>query len=148
MKAAVTISRQLILVAGLSLFACTPEQPAAEDFTAAVTVANDRFMESFASGDGAAVAQLYTEDGKLLPPGSDAVNGRPAIAEFWQNVMESGVATVSLMIDEVNGAGDWAYELSRYAMYDSAGGAVGSGKYIVVWRRTAHGWRLHRDIWN
>jgi len=145
MRAAVTISRQLFLLAGLSLFACTAEQPAAEDFTAAVTAANDRFMETFASSDGAAVAQLYTEDGKLLPPGSDAVSGQPAIAEFWQSVMESGVATVSLMIDEVNGAGDWAYELSHYAMYDSTGG---EGKYIVVWRRTVDGWRLHRDIWN
>lgn len=148
MKAPLMISRLLAGLVGLSLLACNAEQPAAEDFTAAISAANDRFMETFASGDGAAIAQLYTADGKLLPPGSDAVSGRPAIAEFWQGVMESGVATVSLMIDEVNGAGDWAYELSRYAMYDSATTAVGEGKYIVVWRRTEDGWQLHRDIWN
>jgi ketosteroid isomerase-like protein len=23
-----------------------------------------------------------------------------------------------------------------------------AGKYIVVWRRDGHTWRLHKDIWN
>ncbi|UCG87871.1 MAG: SgcJ/EcaC family oxidoreductase [Gemmatimonadota bacterium] len=148
MKAIVTISRPQVLLTGLFLIACTSQQPVTEDFTGAISAANDRFMETFASGDGAALAELYTEDGRLLPPGNEPVSGQEAIGEFWQAVIDGGVAQVRLMIDEVNGAGDWVYELSRYAMYDATGATVGEGKYIVIWRRTAEGWRLHRDIWN
>ncbi len=147
MNADITISRRLVLLAG-TLFACLASRATAQDLAAAIGAANDRFMEAFAAGDAQAVARLYTEDAKLLPPGSDAVEGRAAIAEFWRAVIMGGVARVSLNLDEVHGSGDWAYELSRWAMYDADGGAVGEGKYIVIWRRTAEGWRLHRDIWN
>ena len=27
-------------------------------------------------------------------------------------------------------------------------GVLGNGKYIVIWKRTSDGWKLHRDIVN
>jgi ketosteroid isomerase-like protein len=33
-------------------------------------------------------------------------------------------------------------------MYDADGNVVGEGRYIVIWKRTDAGWKLHRDIWN
>jgi uncharacterized protein (TIGR02246 family) len=116
--------------------------------TADIAAANDAFMTAFAGGDGAAVAALYTEEARLLPPGSDPIDGRAAIAEFWQGVMDSGVAEARLMIDEVENFGDTACEISHYAMYDADGGVIGEGRYIVIWKRTDAGWKLHRDIWN
>jgi uncharacterized protein (TIGR02246 family) len=116
--------------------------------TADIAAANDAFMAAFAEGDGAGVAALYTEDAKLLPPGSDPVDGRPAIAEFWQALIDSGVAEARLMIDEVENLGDTAYEISHYAMYDGDGTLLGEGRYIVIWKSTDAGWKLHRDLWN
>jgi len=147
MNATITTSGRLLLLAGV-LITCLVSRTAAQNLPAAISAANGQFMEAFAAGDAMAVALLYTEDARLLPPGGTAVEGRPAIAAFWRAVIEGGVAQISLTIDEVQGAGDWAYELSRWAMYDADGGTVGEGKYIVIWRRTAEGWRLHRDIWN
>jgi uncharacterized protein (TIGR02246 family) len=137
----------LTLVAAAIVAACATDQPPA-DVTADIAAANDAFMAAFAEGDGAGVAALYTEDAKLLPPGSDPVDGRAAIAEFWQALIDSGVAEARLMIDEVENLGDTAYEVSHYAMYDGDGNLLGEGRYIVIWKRTDAGWKLHRDLWN
>ncbi|UCC75227.1 MAG: SgcJ/EcaC family oxidoreductase [Gemmatimonadota bacterium] len=136
------------LVAAGIVAACATGQPPPQDVTADIAAANDAFMAAFAAGDGAGLADLYTEDARLLPPGSDPVDGRPAIATFWQSVIDSGVAEARLMIDEVENFGDAAYEVSHYAMYDADGNVLGEGKYIVIWKRTDTGWKLHRDIWN
>lgn len=135
------------LVAAVFAAACATSQ-APPDVTADIAAANDAFVAAFASGDGAAVAELYTEDARLLPPGSDPVDGRAAIAAFWQSVIDSGVADARLMIDEVENFGDTAYEVSHYAMYDADGNVLGEGRYIVIWKNTDAGWKLHRDIWN
>jgi len=137
----------LTLAAAGIVAACATEQPPA-DVTADIAAANDAFMATFAEGDGAALAELYTEDARLLPPGSDPVDGRAAIAEFWQSLIDSGVAEARLMIDEVDNLGDTAYEVSHYGMYDGDGNLLGDGRYIVIWKNTETGWKLHRDIWN
>ncbi len=142
----VAIIAATLIAAGLAAACATSQTP--PDVTADIAAANDAFMTTFAGGDGAAVAELYTEDARLLPPGSDPVDGRAAIATFWQAVIDSGVAEARLMIDEVENFGDTAYEVSHYAMYDADGNVLGEGRYIVIWKRTDAGWKLHRDIWN
>lgn len=131
------------------VWACTaPETAQREDVSENIGAANKEFMAAFARGDAAALASLYTEDGKLLPPNSDFVTGRVAIQEFWQGVMDAGVAQAELTLMEAEGFGDTAVEVSRYALMDSDGNPIDEGKYIVIWKRTDAGWRLHRDIWN
>jgi uncharacterized protein (TIGR02246 family) len=136
-----------LVAAGIAA-ACATSQAPPPDVTADISSANDAFMATFAGGDGAALAELYTEDARLLPPGSDPVDGRAAIATFWQSVIDSGVAEARLMIDEVENFGETACEVSHYAMYDADGNVLGEGRYIVIWKRTDTGWKLHRDIWN
>lgn len=41
-----------------------------------IQAANAKFMEAFAKQDAQALSQLYTEDCKLMPTGSDVVTGR------------------------------------------------------------------------
>jgi len=138
----------LLVLPSLLLCACEADDLSPEELKAAISAVNAEFMTAVKMGDAEAVAQLYTEDGELRPPGSAPVTGRAAISEFWGAVMGGGVADAKLMVDEVGGGDDWAYEVSRYAMYDSEGGSVGEGSYIVIWQHTPDGWRLHRDIWN
>ena len=44
---------------------------------------NERFAAAFNSGDFAAVARLYAEDGRILPPGAEMMQGREAIQGYW-----------------------------------------------------------------
>ena len=38
--------------------------------------------------------------------------------------------------------------LGRAESLRADGTALGTGKYIVVWKRSDRGWRIHRDIMN
>jgi ketosteroid isomerase-like protein len=55
---------------------------------------------------------------------------------------------VTVTTVEAVGMDSMAVEVGRYVLTDSTGAAFDEGKYIVWWKRTADGWRMHRDIWN
>ena len=113
-----------------------------------IEAANREFMDAFAQGDAARLVSLYTADGQLLPPDSDTIRGRDALVSFWQGLMDSGVKAVLLEIDEVEGFGDTAYEVSRGTLLGGDSQVLGRVKYIVVWKQEGGQWKLHRDIFN
>ena len=115
---------------------------------AAVEAGNKQFSASLAKQDAAAVAALYTADAEAFPPNADVVRGRAAIQKMWQSVMDSGIATATLTTVHVESSGDLAYETGGYEMKTKDGKVADHGKYVVVWKRAAGKWMLHRDIWN
>lgn len=110
--------------------------------------ADGRFAEIFSRGDAAGMAALYTEDGLLLPTGSDFVRGTRAIEEFWQGAMDAGVSQARLEPLEVEQHGDTAIEMGCYRLADAGGTVLDQGKYVVIWKRVEGIWKLRRDIWN
>lgn len=105
-----------------------------------VTLANLGPVESFAA--------LYTEDALIMMPGMAAVVGRAGAVVFAERIRSRLPARLVLVTREVEGAGDAAWErgTSEWVMPD--GQVTDSGKYIVIWKRTEEGWKLHRDIMN
>ncbi len=120
------------------------EKPARE----AITAGNTAFVAAIASGDGMAIGRLYTERGQALPPNANPVAGREAIGQFWQKVMDSGVKKAELETVELEAQGPVAIEQGKYTLFGGAGETIDSGKYLVVWKKEAGTWRLHKDIWN
>jgi len=132
------------LVAG-----CMPQKK--EDATnarAAIDAANHQFMDAFARGDAAAIATLYTEEGQLLSPGNQPIQGRTAIEKYWRGVLALPVKGFQLTTVELIAHDDDASEVGRYAIIGNDGRELDSGKYVVLWKRSAAGWKLYRDIWN
>ena len=121
---------------------------AAEDARSAIEAVNKQFAGSASRGDTRSMAALYTTDSQLLPPQGDFVNGRQAIGEFWQGVLDSGIAGVSLDSVEVESHGNTASEVGTFELLGADGKAVDQGKYIVIWKKEGDSWKLHRDIWN
>lgn len=109
------------------------------------------FIEAFRRGDAEAVAALYAEDARLLPPNHPKVQGKEAIRQFWQGAMDMGVKDASLQIEEVEPQGDTAYEIGRYTLAIEQGNGErisDAGKYVVIWKRGGGGWRIAVDIFN
>lgn len=112
-----------------------------------IEAVNAQHVAAFNQGDIAGFSEVYTEDARILPPDMPAVEGRQAIQEFWTGAAQQmGIEDLRLTTEEVEVAGDQAYEEGRFNFMTSDGPA--QGKYIVVWKRTPEGWRWHRDIWN
>jgi uncharacterized protein (TIGR02246 family) len=108
----------------------------------------EKFMETYRRGDAAGLAELYTEDGQVLPPNSGVVQGRQAIAEFWGAVMGMGIKALDMRVGEVEQHGDTAVEVSTAVLLLEDGEVADEIRYLVVWKREGGEWKLHRDIWN
>ncbi|MEO5936450.1 MAG: DUF4440 domain-containing protein [Terriglobales bacterium] len=107
-----------------------------------------QFLAELKQGNAAAIAKMYTSDAKAFPPNGEIVQGREAIQKLWQDAIDGGMRDASFTVLEVERKGDIAYEVGLYAVRGSDGKEVDKGKYLVIWKREAGSWRLHRDIWN
>ena len=118
----------------------------------AIEETNTQFCEAVNRGDAAAVAALYAEDAKLLPPNSEMVSGRQAIQAFWEGALEMGLWDINLEGVDVGCDGDMAYEIGTYTLNIQPEGGqamTDTGKYVVVRKRQADAvWKWSVDIWN
>ncbi len=117
----------------------------------AIEKQNAKFGDGFRKGDPVAVAALYTEDAVLLPPNAERIKGKHKITEYWRTLVQAGVKEAVLTTEEVSGSGDMVQELGNYYIKIQPEGGTPSedkGKYIVIWKKTSEGWKLHWDIWN
>ena len=88
----------------MAALSANAKSPVADDVHAAVKSSNGNFSDAFGRGDVAAVAALYSQDGMLLPPGTEMAKGRKAIEEFWTNARAGGVKSVVLSTIEIEQA--------------------------------------------
>ena len=147
--------RALALAASAFLLSAAPspaqQQQEQRRAPAEVAQGHRRLEQAFNRGDAAAVAALYTEDATLLPPGADILTGRRAAQARWQAAYDTGARNLSLDPVSVETWGDAAREIGRFTLQvPGQGGQTArvEGKYVVVWKNTADGWRLDTDIWN
>lgn len=118
------------------------------DNYAALKAESERWAQAWNRNDVKAVMELYTEDAKLLPEGSDAVAGRESVAQFLQKERTaSWPDTISFINIEVYGNGDTATEVSEMEIRGKDGVLKGRGKQILVFVKQGEQWKLHRDIW-
>jgi ketosteroid isomerase-like protein/dienelactone hydrolase len=121
--------------------------PSGDPVRAAVDEGNRKFGAAVGAKDYAAMAALYTENAKVLPPDMPVVTGRKAIEEFWRGAAAKlGVTAATLTTVDLEVAGDTACETGEAALTLPSGTV--KVKYLVVWRKDGGTWRLHRDMWN
>lgn len=123
------------------------------DTAAELEQARADWMEAFNAGDGQAVAeQLFTENGRLMPPDSPILEGREAIATYWQGAFDAGVTDLRLTTVSVEDLGDTAILVGTWTVSvpTEDGGTTGaSGKDVIVYKRGPDGaWLMDVDIYN
>ena len=64
----------------------------------AIVAANEKFMTVFKMGDAAGLANLYTENGQVLPPNGGFLTGKDAIQAIWQSILDMGAKEIELDI--------------------------------------------------
>jgi len=110
--------------------------------------ASRAFSRAYVAGDSAAVAELYTEDALLMPPGRD-VRGRAAIARFFSTPPDRRPAAHWMESSEVSFHGDVAIDVGRWSLQSEEDAEVVSERYLLVWLRQADGsWRIAYDAWH
>lgn len=117
-----------------------------------ITEGNVKFGEYVRKGDVVGLASLYTKDACLMPANSPVIVGRENIKEFWGNTAQAlSIKDAVLTTVELVGEGDTVTEYGEYRLkVQPEGQEAGedAGKYVVLWKKTPEGWKLHWDIFN
>lgn len=126
---------------------------AVADDAADVEAAIASWPQHFNAGDATAAAEaVFTETARLLPPDEAMVEGREAIAAFWQAVMDSPAHDLEVTPIEIDLLGDTAIETGRWTITvptEDGGEARIGGNTLVVWKKGEDGaWRMQQDMWN
>jgi ketosteroid isomerase-like protein len=122
------------------------EDPAA--LRAGVVEAEREFVAAFAAKDAQALGLLFTEEAALLPPNAEPVLGREAITKYWASLLILPLTEIRLELVDLYGSGETVTGEGRYALIGEQEHQVEVGKSLIVWKKTAQGWRIHRDLWN
>ncbi len=111
-----------------------------------------RWLQLIESKDAAAIAQLYTEDGAVMPPNATIGKGRAAIQQTWASMMNTPGFELTFAPEQIvlSGSGDMALDRGTYRLSIAPSGKAQSdtGKYVVVWRKVGGEWKAAADIFN
>lgn len=109
----------------------------------------DEVADILTSDDADRIVNLYTKDGQVMPPGSDVVSGKEAVADFWQTIgHDLRVETLDIEPVEVEDYGNTAVRIGRATLSDAGAETLDQVKFIEIWKEDNGEWKLHRDIWN
>ena len=100
------------------------------------------FHDAVANQDAAALAAMYHEDARLLPPNMPPAEGRSAIEAALQQLLDTGARSLDIEPLDVREAGDMTIEYGRYTLgVELEGGErmTDVGKYLVVHETRADG---------
>lgn len=101
------------------------------------------YERGWRTGDAAALATLFTEDGWVLPSGGAPVRGREAIEQRYRSA--GGPLRLRALAFRTDGS--VAYIVGAYGYDDREGGDV--GKFVLVLHRGMDGrWLIAADIDN
>ena len=139
----------LLLIAVLLAGGCGQDrQNQIETLKSQIEAANGRFADAFARRDVAARGACDAAAAQAFPPGLAPVAGRSSIQDMWKGFLAMPVGRIELRTVEVDGNGETAWEEGRYTLVGQNGGTLDDGKYVVIWKHQADGWKLYRDIWS
>ena len=111
-----------------------------------------RWLQLVQSKDAAGIAQLYAEDGAVMPPNGPIGKGRRAIQQTWASMMRTPGFSLTFTPEQIviSSSGDMALDRGTYRLTIAPLGKVqnDTGKYVVVWRKVDNEWKAAADIFN
>jgi ketosteroid isomerase-like protein len=117
-----------------------------------VTAVAQAFHDGVANRDAAALASLYAENARFLPPGLEPCEGRAQTQSAMQLLLDMGARSLDVEPLEVREAGNLTIEYGRYRLEiepEGSAAVTDVGKYLVVHERQADGsMKIAYDIFN
>jgi len=112
----------------------------------------DRWLQLVKAKDAASIAELYAEDGVVMPPNAPIGKGRAAIQQTWASMMGTPGFSLTFTPEQIvlSSSGDMALDRGTYQLTVAPSGKTqnDTGKYVVVWRKIGNEWKAAADIFN
>jgi len=134
-----------------SLIACTNQETKSifdlNNAKKEIEAANKEISDLLLKGDTVGVANIYSQNGKLMVNNMPSIEEKEKIASFFSVLTKMG-AGISLTTLEVWGDENYITEEGLLEIKLKDGKIADKGKYIVVWKKEDGKWKLHRDLSN
>jgi len=132
---------------------CGSAQSAAlsEADRAAIRQAHAEAVKAANSGNWPGWVAQFADDGAVMPPNADAVQGRAAILKWAESYPPISDFQANLV--EIEGTSTIAYVRGSYSLKVTPPGVTvpiaDKGKFIEIWRKQADGsWKVAHDMFN
>jgi len=119
--------------------------PAAQ--RAQIAKVGQAWEKAYNVGDAAAVAALYTPDAQLMVPANEPGTGPKAVRKLIAGDIALG-GKLTLKTEDVLRFGDYALETGNWVANSPDGKHLDHGPYLTLYKKTAGGWKISRDMWN
>ena len=109
------------------------------------------FSRYYTSQNYDALANAYSKDGVILPPGADIIKGREAIKKRWTLPEGVKVPYHKITPTEIKIIDDYAYDIGYYegrTIRKDSSEVSWKGKYLIVWKKEDGDWKIYADAWN
>src|SRR5688500_14404420 len=150
-----------IILTGLSLISCNPDQSNKEPEQKTEEVANvendpqwaknfldsanTNFSQQIAAGDSVGLASQYWPDAELLFDNMEPIKGDD-ILRTWGSTIRSGVKEMKCTTTDIKQCPNLLIETGGYEILDGNKVLIDKGKFVVVWEKRNGEWKLYRDI--
>lgn len=131
-------------------FAQTNAPASEQELRQAADMLGKEYDQAYNSKSASAVASLYTENGTLVPPGRAPVQGRPALAVYYQGRFDAGATAHMTRMVEVHPTGDGGFAIGQFSV--TAPGPSGApprelhGNTVYILEHTPSGWKFRLII--
>ncbi|MBN9383258.1 MAG: nuclear transport factor 2 family protein [Chitinophagaceae bacterium] len=115
----------------------------------AITQVNKQYGEAFEKNDSSLFLDSYAPDACILAPNAPALCGEKGLQAFYKAAYKTGIRNI--VFTTLNWYGydrQFVTEQGTYQQFDVNNNPLGKGKYLVVWQRSAKGWKMLRDMFN
>ena len=136
------------------LYSCgagSSKSPAAlEEAKQAIAASNAVYFQAFEKGDSSIFIDRYAEDCCIMAPNAPALCGPIAPLEFFRVAYYGiGLRNGKFITTAVYGDGEnYVTEEGLWQSFDANGVRFDDGKFLVLWKRTAKGWKMYRDAFS
>ncbi|MGO4294338.1 YybH family protein [Chitinophaga sp. RAB17] len=150
MKTIHTFSTQLllpVLIMMASLSATAQNNTALQEAKKAIAASNAIYFTSFANNDSSIFVERYAVDCQIMAPGMPAVSGREGALQFFRTAYDKiGLRGGKFITTAVFGDGiEYVTEVGLWQSFDANNQLFDDGKFLVLWKKTAEGWKMFRD---
>ena len=95
------------------------------------------------NGDSIALGNMYTENAEIIP----STVGRNNIIKAFGGMIRDSITGSSFTTTHLWGNEQLLVEDGTGTWYHTNGTAVGSGRYLLVWKKDDGKWKILRDTW-
>ena len=137
----------LLIISCLFCSGQTKNRPALEEAKQAIAKSNAIYFEAFSKGDSSIFIERYAKDCWIMAPDAPALHGeKGALAFFRIAYYQIGLRNGKFITTDVFGDGEeYVTEVGSWQSFDANNRMFDNGKFLVLWKKTAEGWKMFRD---